>query len=147
MKPEGQEKEENVPEKDTRQILMHAADGLLYPSESDYPFEYVEWDGAMGDKEQLSEGDILQLVNKPAGTLVKLISLNDFFANVTQIQDWYEEEEKANVKRFIQLKETLQEHLSDIQVFKVGQIEIDTYIIGKILNSKWAGLSTVLIET
>jgi alpha-D-ribose 1-methylphosphonate 5-phosphate C-P lyase len=153
MKPEGQDQEENIPENSTRQLFLQASEGLLYPSESDYPFTYIEWnpdstgETEVGEAVDLSKEDMLQLANKPADSTVKALSLDDFFKNVTQVQDWYEAEEIANVERFVQLKDTLQEHLSGIQVFKVGEIEIDAFIVGKTADNKWAGLATTLIET
>jgi hypothetical protein len=126
------------------QLLTKAADGLLYPSESDYPFQYVEWD--TGGK-RLTKKLIRQLANKKESAPVKSRSLDDFFKNVTEVKDWYEEEEKAETQRFIQLKEILENNLSVIRVFEVGKIEIDAYIIGKTVDGKCAGLATKVIET
>jgi hypothetical protein len=126
------------------QLLLKDADGLLYPSESDYPFEYVEWET---NGKRLTKKLIRQLAGKEESAPVKSQSLDDFFKNVTEIKDWYEEEEKANVERFRQLQETLQNNLTGIRVFKVGKIEIDAYIIGKTNDGKCAGLSTKVIET
>jgi hypothetical protein len=127
-----------------RQVLSDAADGLLYPSESDYAFQYVEWNT---EGKRLTKKVIRQLASKKENAPVKSRSLDDFFKNVTEIKDWYEEEEKAETQRFRQLKETLQNHLSNIRVFEVGKIEIDAFIIGKTKDGKCAGLSTKVIET
>jgi hypothetical protein len=126
------------------QLLLKDADGLLYPSESDYPFEYVEWET---NGKRLTKKLIRQLAGKEESAPVKSQSLDDFFKNVTEIKDWYEEEEKANVERFRQLQETLHNNLTGIRVFKVGKIEIDAYIIGKTKDGKCAGLSTKVVET
>jgi hypothetical protein len=126
------------------QLLLKASDGLLYPSESDYPFEYVEWET---NGKRLTKKLIRQLAGKEESAPVKSQSLDDFFKNVTKVKDWYEEEEKVNVERFRQLQETLQNNLTGIRVFKVGKIEIDAYIIGKTKDGKCAGLSTKVIET
>jgi hypothetical protein len=43
--------------------------------------------------------------------------------------------------------QTLKENLSDIHVYRVGSIQIDAYIIGKLKSGKYAGLKTRLVET
>ena len=40
----------------------------------------------------------------------------------------------------------LQENITDIQVFRVGRVEIEVYIIGKTKDT-WAGLKTRLVES
>src|SRR5688572_1732699 len=127
-----------------KQLLTEPSKDLLYPSESDYPFEYIEWD--TGGK-KLTKKLIRQLAHKENTEPVKSISLDDFFSNVTEIKDWYGEEEKANAERFKHLQEVLQNNLTDIRVFKVGKIEIDAYIIGTTKDGKCAGVSTKVVET
>jgi hypothetical protein len=126
------------------ELLTKASEGLLYPSESDYPFQYVEWN--TGGK-RLTKKLIRQLTHQQETALVKSLSLDDFFRNVTEIKDWYGEEEKADAERFSQLKEILQNNLANIRVFKVGKIEIEAYIVGKTRDGKCAGLSTKVVET
>jgi hypothetical protein len=126
------------------ELLTKASEGLLYPSESDYPLQYVEWN--TGGK-RLTKKLIRQLTHKQETAPVKSLSLDDFFRNVTEIKDWYGEEEKADAERFSQLKEILQNNLANIRVFKVGKIEIEAYIVGKTRDGKCAGLSTKVVET
>jgi hypothetical protein len=126
------------------ELLTKASEGLLYPSESDYPFQYVEWN--TGGK-RLTKKLIRQLTHQQETAPVKSLSLDDFFRNVTEIKDWYGEEEKADAERFSQLKEILQNNLANIRVFKVGKIEIEAYIVGKTRDGKCAGLSTKVVET
>ncbi len=126
------------------EILVKAAEGLLYPSESDYPFEYVEWDT---DGKKLTKDLVRKLTGKEATEPVKIISLDKFFNNVTEVKDWYGEEEKAATVRFVQLKETLQNTLQDIQVFRLGEIEISAYVMGKTNDGAYVGLSTKVVET
>jgi hypothetical protein len=127
-----------------KEILSAAAKDLLYPSESDYPFEYVEWNM---EGKRLTKKLIRQLTNKKETAPIKSLSLDEFFSPVTEIKDWYGEEEKAATERFRQLKNVLENNLSNIRVFKAGKIEIEAYIIGKTKDGKCAGLSTKVIET
>jgi hypothetical protein len=98
-----------------KQILTNAAEGLLYPSESDYPFQFVEWDTC---GKRLTKKLIRELTGQRNTAPVKSLSLDDFFRNVTEIKDWYGEQEKADTERFRQLQEILQHHLSGIRVLK-----------------------------
>jgi len=41
----------------------------------------------------------------------------------------------------------LESNLSDIQVFRVGEINIDIYVVGKIQSRDLAGLATKVVET
>ncbi len=127
-----------------KEILVKTAQGLLYPSESDYPFEYTAWDT---EAKKLTKKLVRQFAGKSSAEPVKTQSLDEFFSNVTEIKDWYGEEEKATAAQFSQLKETLQGILKDIQVFKVGEIEITVFIMGKTTEGTCAGLSTKVIET
>lgn len=129
---------------DIKQTLLQAAEGLLYPSESDYPFEYFIWPEA---KKKLSKKDMQQLSGLPSDTPVKVLTLEQFFEPVTSIKDWYEEEEKATANRFVNLKQVLEGNLTDIQVFKAGKVEAIICIAGKDGSGTWMGLSTKVVET
>lgn len=132
-------------ENDIKQILIQASEGLLFPSESEYPFEYVEWPANGNDA--LLKKDVRKLTNKPDETTIKTVSLDNFFKSVTQVKDWYGDEEKATTEKFVQLRKTLETHLTNIKVFKVGETEIEVFIAGKSASGNWAGLSTKVIET
>jgi hypothetical protein len=127
-----------------KQLLTEASENLLYPSESDYPFAYVEWETG---GEKLTRKQIRQLAGKAGNESVKTLSPDDFFRPVTEVKDWYGQEEKATAERFRKLQEVIECNLADVRVFKVGNIEIDAYIVGKTQEGKFAGLSTKLVET
>jgi Nuclease A inhibitor-like protein len=65
----------------------------------------------------------------------------------TQAEDWHDEEEREIVQRFQHLVSVLKQNLSNIQVYRVGSIEIDAYILGVTPSGNWMGLSTQLVET
>lgn len=132
-------------DKQMQQILLQASEGLLYPSESDYPFEYINWGKATGDK--LTTKQVREFTHQNDETPVQSVPIDNFFATVTEIKEWYGEEEKELADRFVELKNTLQKNLTHLQVFKVGEVEIDAYIIGKNEEGECEGLSTKVIET
>ena len=41
----------------------------------------------------------------------------------------------------------MSDRLKDIQILKVGKIEIEVYLFGKSEECKWEGIKTKLIET
>jgi hypothetical protein len=90
------------------------------------------WEG--GDK--LTDQRLLELTCEEEGTAVEQESLDDFFHTVPP-----EDKEK-----FQKLAKVLQEQLSGVKVYKVGdEPEKQVYIIGKTQDGKWAGLKTTVV--
>lgn len=123
--------------------LKQASKGLLILSESDAPFEVINWQ----TQEQLTPTKLLQLTNYPPDAPVEVVNVDEFFAIATQAEDWHDEDERETVQRFQNLVSVLKQNLSNIQVYRVGKINIDAYIIGVTPNGDWMGLSTQLVET
>jgi hypothetical protein len=123
--------------------LKLASDGLLFMSESEYPFEVFLWE-RVG---LLTPEKILQQTNHNQDTPVKVASLDDFFRVAVTEEDWHGEEEKETVKRFQALVEILKANLTNLQVYRLGEIEIDVYVIGQTPSGDSIGLSTKVVET
>lgn len=121
--------------------LKQASEGLLWQSESDYPFETVYWENANDIKSKLLQ--VTDCSNKK----IEVRELDKFFSQATEEQDWYNDEEMAECKRYQELVNLLQTHLNDIKVYRVGEVEVNCYILGKIESDSIAGLSTISIET
>ena len=124
----------------TADHLVKLSEGLLFPSESEYALEKILWTAAA-----LTPETILKRSQKPADTPIKAIALDDFFAPVVTEQDWHDDEDRITVQRFRDLQTAIAT-LENVQVFRVGQIEIDVYIVGAI-GSDVVGLKTTVIET
>lgn len=123
--------------------LKTASDGLLWMSESDYPFKSFLWE----DAADLTVDKLLQQVGQSPDTPVKIVDVDGFFSNAIAEHDWYDHEQKAEVKKCRHLLETLKTNLTDIKVYCVGEVEIDIYIIGTTPDGDLAGLSTMVVET
>ncbi|MEG5087997.1 nuclease A inhibitor family protein [Microcoleus sp. AT9b-C2] len=123
--------------------LKQASKNLLFLSETDAPFEVVTWP-AQGE---LTPTKLLQLTEYPPDAPVELRTVDEFFAIATAEEDWHDEEERETVQRFQNLVSILKQNLSQLQVYRVGSIEIDVYIVGVTQNGEWTGLSTKLVET
>jgi hypothetical protein len=122
--------------------LKQATVDLLWSSESDYPFEIVTW--ARGVEMNPS---VLFSNLDDANLAIDSIALADFFAPVLMVEDWYEAEELAQIDRYTDLLDAIESTLTDVKVFRVGEIEIDIYIIGKTPDGDLVGLKTQSIET
>jgi hypothetical protein len=90
---------------------------------------------------------LLQLTNHPPDAPIKVVSVDDFFAIATQEEDWHDQDERETVQQFQDLVSVLKQNLWQLQVFRVGNINIDAYIVGTTPSGEWAGLSTKLVET
>jgi len=124
--------------------LRTAADGLLMMSESEYPFEVFLWSGITPP---VTPEKVIQQTNHPQDTPVQVEGVDDFFSVATTEEDWHEEEEKVTVKRFQTLVQTLKENLNNLQVYRLGNKEVDAYIVGQTPTGNLAGISTKVIET
>jgi hypothetical protein len=132
---------------DLRARLAEAAADLYYPSESDEPFEYVELTFPP-EAEPLSERSVSEFLGRRPFNQTEEVSLDEFFEPVTTLEDWYEDEDKKVVEQYFHLKDLLQSSLTDVRVFRVGQVEIDVYLIGKTeTDGLYAGLKTRVTET
>src|SRR5216117_869526 len=108
--------------------LQRATDGLLYMSESDEPFEVLQW---QGEGRRLDEKAVLELSGHQPDTPIQTVPLDNFFADLTTDQDWHGEKEKADVRRYRNLLKVIKKYLPDAKVFRVGRIEVEIFIIGK----------------
>ena len=107
--------------------LRRASAGLLVMSESDYPFEIIQWEGSTEITPEFLRG----LTNEPDEAKVEEASVEQFLA-------------RGPLEH---LESFLREHLKDLKVYKVGAISIPVYIIGKSPEGNWLGLSTRIVQT
>jgi hypothetical protein len=120
--------------------LSKLADGLLFPSESEYPLEPFVWKSSTLETETILERSL-----QPSDTTIEAIALEDFFAPVVTDEDWFEDEDRAIAQRYRDMQGLIAT-LENVQVYKVGKVEIDVYIVGAI-DPDLVGLKTTVIET
>lgn len=126
-------------------ILEAACAGLLMPSESDEPFEIFVWPDA--SELPISSTQLLQLMGQSEDTLVESTALDDLFAKIAFEQEWHDDVQQEQVPRFQALLETINTQLSQVQVFRVGTINIDVLIVGLLSSGEIGGVKTKLVET
>lgn len=125
--------------------IKQASDGLLMMSESEYPFEVFLWSNQA--LEPLTNQKLLQLTGHPPETSVETVELDYLFRNCAVEKEWHNEIQKQNIQKYQSLIKTLKDGLIDIQVYRIGTISIDVYIVGKSSSGDLAGISTKVVET
>ena len=106
--------------------LSQAAAGLLFMSESDYPFELIQWDGP----------------TEPSADFIRNVAGE---AKDCQVQK-LEAEQFLNSGRYQKLLSTLQHELSDLRAYKVGRINMPVYLVGRSREGSWLGVTTRVVE-
>ncbi len=127
--------------------LEQASRDLLFMSESEYPFEAFFWQAENQDKKDITTELISQKTAHPPNIPIQFTDVDSFFAIATTEQDWHNSEDRDTVSKYQNLVKVIKENLIDIKVARLGDIEIDVYIIGKTSDFNFAGLSTKVIET
>jgi Nuclease A inhibitor-like protein len=126
--------------------LKQASNTLLFTSESEYPFDVFLWEFA-AVKPEINPELILKYLEKSSDTPIEILDIDSFFEVSITEQDWHGEEEKETVKKYQNLLKFIKENLTETKVARIGEIEIDIYILGKTASNDIAGLYTKVIET
>lgn len=129
-----------IPEAATRSALERASSGLLYMSESDYPFDFVSYPTAPAGR--LTTAQFLRALDRPEGTVIEVRSLDQVFSHLVN-----PDVTGADATRFAALKRTIQQRLTYVQVFAVGTVQVQLYFVGHDRCGALVGLHTVSIET
>ncbi len=112
---------------------------LYWLSESEYPFEVITWESGV----ELTQAGLFNGEKRSVDT----ITLGDFFAPAISIEDWYEAEELEQVRRYQELLHAIESNLTQVQVFRLGEVDVDLYIVGKTPDGDIVGLKTRAAET
>lgn len=109
--------------------LRAATEGLTYMSESDYPFEVFRWEA------EPTPESLRALAGAAEGAAVETRAPADFFRA------------PATESGFQKAQRLLEENLSDLRVYRVGEINIPVYVVGRSASGAWLGVSTRVVET
>lgn len=129
-----------------RRQLETAADGLLYTSESDRPFEWFSLPGGAAGWPYGAD-EFARRIGAAAGAPVEERTLDRFFAPHIESTDPYDTRAQEIRPRYEALKTLLAASLAGVRVFRVGRIEIACYVVGGDDRGNLAGLRTVAVET
>ena len=119
---------------DVLHALAGASAGLMYPSESDAPFQPFGWPAVSANEP--ARGAVARHAKR--GARMEEVSIDDFFVELEGADD---------AERFKALRQTLESSLIGPKVIRAGEREIDVYLIGRTRAGDWAGLHTTSVET
>jgi hypothetical protein len=125
------------------QQFKTATDGLLFMSESDYPFEIHEWENLSN----IPPDHLKQLAGLPADTLIEETTVENFFRPAVRNYEGQSETARSTSARYRQLLQLIHDNLTDVTVYKLGRINMPVFIIGKTTSGNWMALSTRVVET
>lgn len=127
-----------------RAELEAASRGLLYLSEGEAPFEYVELVGATAA--DLAPARFAELVGAAAETPVEEQSLDRFLRGHLDAADPADPVAREQQGSFGALRALLQARLAGVRVLRIGAVQIRCYVVG-VSDGRVAGLATTAIET
>ena len=107
--------------------LKRAVAGLLFMSESDYPFELIQWEGPT----DLTSEFLCGVSGEPADCSVQVLEVQDFLT----------------AERYRRLVDVITDNLVEPKAYKVGRINMPVYVVGRSAGGKWLGVSTRVVQT
>ncbi len=127
------------------QQFQDAVDDLWWMSETDAPIELNVWPDAFANGFSIQV--LLSMTDHEADLPYEEVSLDQLFGPAIREQEWHGEPEKEDVRRFRALKSLIESSLSDRHVVKVGEVNLDLYIVGQTSDGEWLVFSTQAVET
>lgn len=125
-------------------LIALLLDGLLYPSESDEPVEYLSIERP--ESEPLQPGEVSALFGLPERTVVTECDPFLFWELVTVWHPWHGPQERERTRRFTELKDFLESQLSTIKYFEAGKIETTLLLVG-LRDGYLCGIKTMAVRT
>lgn len=116
---------------------------LVYISETDA--DVVPFYGKKADK--ADRETLLEQIGADPDAPFEERDFGEFFEQLTRQRDWHDEEHEETARRFLRLQEFLEEKLRDLKVFRIGEIELEIYVVGLREDGVLAGVRTEAVET
>jgi DNA uptake protein ComE-like DNA-binding protein len=154
----------NTPLAEVRAALETAASGIWFPSETDAVIVYLQGDQLNGA--QIDEAVIRQQLtvqhdamissvmytdpsqrSLAAKTQVEIHDCNAFLNRIIDNADPNDPVSLENAQKFVNLRNALNNNLSDLKVYRFGRISISTFIVGRAPSGELVALLTGQVET
>jgi hypothetical protein len=117
------------------------SEGLLFMSETDAPLTYYELSPQKSQEWQPSTGgQFLQLIGEDPATHVEKLAPEEFFRDLRTGNEEREDQVAA-------LQKVITGELRKLEGFRVGEIQINIFVLGTDDSGKVAGLRTLSVET
>src|SRR5262249_19254046 len=140
--------------------LELVVDGVLWSSESDYPWTVFGLaDAAPVTVDNLKElvGPLIVIENGEAPLEEQTIEeepWEDIFDKMTTPQDWWTDYEIMRAEQYQAIRDTLDAHLVNLKMFRIGEKSgnwlsgaIDMFVIGETADGDLVGIQTITVET
>ncbi len=121
-----------------------ATERLLFTSESDAP---LTWFAPSGLRTVPTGAALLGLLGLPATTRVEQITLDRLMRNAVVADEGAGLEDQHRAARFRQLVQAVNRELTGVTVYRVGEVQVRIFIVGRTRCGTVAGLETLAIET
>jgi hypothetical protein len=124
-----------------REEVEKLTEGLLYMSETDAPLKYFELNEEAARQWPPSiAAQFLALLGEEPKTPVQEIPPEKFFEALSAGNEENEDQVKSLRKAFM-------DNLKDVRLYRVSEIEIEIYLLGKDGSGRVCGLQTLSVET
>lgn len=123
--------------------IKKLCENLIYISETDADISPF----AGGVASAVTKEEILRQTKAAPDAPVEERDFDEIFGRLTEIQDWFGDEEKQTVQKFSDLRDFMKKNLRDLKVFKIGQIQLDVYAVGLDARNNLVGIKTRAVET
>lgn len=123
--------------------IARACEGLTFISEIDSAVRPV----LFSHMRDASPGSLRSALQIPKIAPIETVSIEEFFEGLTTVHAWHSQEEARQVKGFARLRESLEDALVELKVFRVGRTRIDIYVLGKTGSGAVAGVHARAVET
>jgi len=123
--------------------ISAACEQLFFVSEMDAPVEPV----ALPRMTDLSPDALLEALGRSDEEPIQMAAATEFFDRLTRTQEWQSENEKKLIRRFAHLSDVLEDELEDIRLFRIGEVQVDIFVIGLTRGGTVAGVRTRAVET
>jgi hypothetical protein len=127
--------------------LREASTGLVYISEGDFPFQPLYWPKELTQGKGLDPDGIRSLAGIEPKAPAQTQSLEDFFRPLTEMEPWYEEDDRKLAQRYQRLVEVVNEEFSDPTVIKFGTLHKEVFVVGRDSEGGIGGLRTRAVES
>ena len=134
---------DTIPDRELIQKLQTATQNLLWLSEAEYPWQIFYWQ----DAATFNENILLQQGNFSSDTKIAIQQFYSFFEPATKQEDWHNDTEKEEVRRYQLLVDLITANLTDIKVYLLEEIEIQAYVLGTTEHNAIAGINTKIVRT
>jgi hypothetical protein len=107
--------------------LKRATAGLLFMSESDYPFEVIHWEGLT----DLTHDFLCRFTDESEDCRVEEMQVEEFLV----------------AEKYRNIVQVLLKNLAEPKAYKVGRINMPVYVVGRSKRGNWLGVSTRVVQT